>query len=135
MTTLRQVGQALADRLEAIPGLRVMPSVPETPSTFPLAFVTPPPLEYENLTMTSMALLFGVVVLVSRAPDERRQLDLLDYQDVAGAKSVPAAIQANPSLGLTGVSAYVNASRPLGAEEIAGYQAYGLIFDVPVRLG
>ena len=134
MTTLRQVAEALEAKLETIPGLRSESHVPGTASRFPFAFVTPPPIEYETLALSALdALPFGIVVLVSETVP-RNQLDLLDYQDVTGTRSIPALIQADRTLGLTGVDAFVLASRPLVAEEIAGYQAFGIVFDVPVRI-
>lgn len=133
MTTLRQVATAFETRLETIPGLRATPDVAGAPTHFPLAFPVPPEISYEALDLSLSETTWGIVVLVSRNP-LRNQLDLLDYQDDSGPKSIPALIQADPSLGLSGVHAFVNASRPLSAEEIAGYQAFGVVFDVPVRV-
>lgn len=133
MTTLRQVAGALETRLATIAGLRTTAEVPEAPTTFPLAFPMPPQVSYEALDLSLMETVWGIVVLVSRNL-VRNQLDLLDYQSPTGARSIPALIQADRTLGLSGVDAFVNGSRSLGAEEIAAYNAFGVVFDVPVRI-
>ena len=131
MTSLRQIAEALADRVETVIG-RATSVVENKP--YPFAMVLPPTVSYVGISGTSGDVEFGVVVLVSAALD-RKQLDLMDYADPTGAKSIPAAIQSDPSLGLAGVHAFVSDSRSLEAEEIAAYNAFGSLFVVPVRLG
>ena len=133
MTTLRQVAVALAARIDTIPELEVHEFVPPTVAHFPIAFVTPPTFEYEGLSLTSIEATFGVVVLASRNVD-RKQLDLYDYVDLTGPRSIPAVVNGDTTLGLSGVHAFTLAARPLGAEEIAGYNAFGVVIDVMVRL-
>lgn len=132
-TTLKQVAEALRDRLRTIPGIEGYEFSPGN-SQYPVAFVGPPTIEYERLDLTGIDGVFPLYVFVSSA-DDLRQIDLFDYMRTDGAKSVPAVIQSDPNLGFTDVHAFVANARPLGLDEIAGYGAYGVVFDVPVRIG
>lgn len=103
--TLTQVRTALANQISAkITGLRTTDTVPSTinppvavvgPSTgtFALYEVTMPPNQYTiNWTLR-------IYVIVSRAEQAGAQKKLDAYITPSGALSIPAAINADPTLG------------------------------------
>src|SRR5215510_14060636 len=116
MITIAEAAAALTDRLRTIPGLHVYDGVPDD-CEYPAAFLTAPQILYESLSNEDVDPTFGIVVLVDRG-EPRQQLRLYEYQHTTGTRSIPAALQADPSLGVTGVHAFVLASRSLDQTEI-----------------
>lgn len=130
-TSLRQVYAGHKDLLATV-DLRSFDHVPGS-SEWPGAFLLPPTVEYETLAGSQLQFTVPIVVLVS-AVVSKRQLDLLDYMDDQGPKSIPLAFHQNPSLGLSGVSASIQVARPLNLEEQAAYQAFGALLESSVLL-
>lgn len=124
MTGLAAIVAALKTQIDTIDGLKVWDYVPDS-SMFPGAIVVPPDIDYrQTFALGYTKLELEVVVLVATASD-RMQKDLFAYLDWSGASSIAAVVDANKTLGLTGVDAVAMSSRPLGLEEIASYNAYG----------
>lgn len=124
MIPLVDIVAALKTTLEQIDGLHVDDFVPGT-ANFPAAFVVPPEIDYQRAMRHGyIALELEVVVLVASSV-ARQQKDLFDYLDWSGTKSIVAIVDADKTLGLTGINAVAMSSRPLAAEEIASYQAWG----------
>lgn len=131
MTTVRELYEGVRDRLKTV-GLKAYDYVPGT-TEMPAAMMMPPMVEHEGLSDDWATLRFEVFVLVSGSIDEK-QRRLLEYQDFEGPKSISAAFRADPTLGI-GVDVRVTRSRPVGFEEMAGYQVFGSVFEFVARLG
>jgi hypothetical protein len=132
MTTIRQVYAAIKARLNSI-GLNAYDYVPGS-AEWPGALVLPPAVEIEGAGNAPQVLRFDVLVLVSGAIDGN-QLQLLDYQDLVGPRSIIRAFRDDPSLGFDDVTVRVLRSRVLGYEEQAGYQAFGATFELSAMIG
>ena len=115
----------LRDRLESIPGLRVVDFLPETWSDFPVAVIS---LSQRRgriaLSGTAFEGEFVVLLFLNPANPVQSLVDLDEYIAPAGAKSVQAAIESDASLG--GSVEYANLKhienvglRQLGAERCA----------------
>lgn len=125
--TLRQIAGGIDARLATIPGLNHYPAPPAAPN-FPCAFPVPPPINYRNTMRAGVITLrFDVVVMESIASWEDGQLRLLDLLDWAGDSSIFLALSADKTLGLGSQvdAAVVDETRPLGLEDVAGYEAFG----------
>ncbi len=114
-------------------GLNAYDYVPGS-AEWPGALVLPPAVEIEGAGNAPQVLRFDVLVLVSGAIDGN-QLQLLDYQDLAGPRSIIRAFRDDPSLGFPDVTVRVLRSRVLGYEEQAGYQAFGATFELSAMIG
>lgn len=125
--TLTEIVNAIEARLATIPDLNHYNHPPAAPN-FPCAFVMPPPVSY-RLTMRAgvISLQFEIVVMEGTSAGHEQQVRLYEFLDWAGDNSIFQALEADKTLGLGDqVSAAVNGdSRPLGLEEIGGYEAFG----------
>jgi len=134
MTTLTEIVAGIKGRLEQTGGsLNVFDYPPAAPPT-PCAFIMPPVIDY-RLTMRAgvMQLDFEIVVMVGTSAGHEQQKQLFDYLDWSGTASVFVALGADPTLGLANVDAkVVGPTRPLGLEEIGGYEAFGV--TIPLRV-
>lgn len=127
MTTLRQVVNGIDNRLATIGDLNHYPTPPGAP-TFPCAFPMLLPINYrETFRAGVITLTFEIVAMDSTAPGDEGQLNLYDLLEWAGDTSIFAALEADKTLGLGDkVNAVVNGvTRPLGVDEVGGYEAYG----------
>lgn len=132
MTTLAEVGTGLQDCL-ASTGLYAYDHSAANP-LFPVGLVIPPEINYrETMGLGVVTLGFELVILVGASLHEN-QKQLFDYLDWVGDHSVLAAVAANRTLGLTGVDAVVMSSRPLGLEEVGGYQSFGAALVTAVTI-
>lgn len=125
--TLRQIVAGIDERLATIPDLNHYDRPPNA-ATFPCAFPVPPPINYrETMRSGVITLHFEVVAMDSTAPGDEGQLNLYDLLDWDGPKSIFQALEADKHLGLGDkVNAVVSdVTRPLGLDEIGGYEAYG----------
>lgn len=129
---LEPVYTAIKYRLKTT-GLNAYDHVPGS-TEWPGAFILPPDVELEGLSDGWVTVRFEIVVLVSAALDVH-QLNLLPYQNLTGAKSIPAAFKADPTLGGLVGDIRVVRSRPLHYEEQAGYQGFGCAFETVARIG
>ena len=106
------IAAALQTSLNSISGLQTFAYLPDSFSP-PVAMVSIETIEYHgafasgNVTHT-----FSVLVIVSRASDRAGIQSLEDYMSQAGANSIRAAIEADPTLGGVVSTTYVERSGP-----------------------
>jgi hypothetical protein len=127
MTTLAQVRDGLESRLNTIDGLRVIPYVPDDLPGYPAAVIFPPVnADYSDaLGGTGSTTYLFVVMLFVPASIDRLQLNLYDLLDATGTSSIYATVEANRTLGLTGVDCRVTgAADPLDRGQMASTQIY-----------
>lgn len=133
MTSPSEIGDGIETRLKTISGLRVIPN--DTKITPPTAVVALPSVDYRQAMGRGVTTLdFRVLIFVSQTVTRVGQRALMDYAAVTGTDSIPAAIWADRTLGLSNVDAYVSSFEPFGIEEINAYAFYGGAFTVPVAL-
>lgn len=133
MSDLNAMCAGLAAQLTAHTGLRAHGKAPGSIAV-PAAVVIPsrPAILY-GATMdgeTTVNLL--VIVAVTAANDVAGQDQLLKYVASSGTLSVPAAVQADPTLGGTAEDAVVRQVASYGLIEYAGQQYMGATFLVEV---
>ena len=99
MATVNEIREALADQIAtAIPSLQVSPRSPGS-ITVPAAVVRRRTTTYDVTMDGADDTTYGVTVFASFANTDVGTQQLDDYLAPSGAKSVPAAIQADPTLG------------------------------------
>lgn len=128
--TLLDITAGLKGRLSAV-GLNanaVEPSSITPPAAWP--FLRQPAATYDQTFDGSMTWFFSIYVLVGASSDQHAQTNLMPYLAPSGAKSVKAAIEADPSLGgLPDVYAVVT-----GVESVGGYELGGVRYTGAVLL-
>jgi hypothetical protein len=136
MATLAQIMQGIEGRLATISGLRVSDTIPGQINP-PQAVVGVPTIETYQAGLNPHerpSLAPTITILVSSAMDRVGQLQLAEYADPTGPRSIPAAIQADSSLG--GVigrgGCLVVRFDPLGIEEVGLIGYYGGRFTLRV---
>lgn len=129
--TIEQVMVGIETRLATISGLRVTEYVADQINP-PHAIVGVPPIPEYRSTMGRgvFTLEPTVTVLVSAAYDRAGQLKLASYANVTGASSIPAAIEADRTLGGLVDECWVLSFAPLGMEEVGYIGYYGGIFQL-----
>lgn len=129
--TIKEVMEGIQARLQTIDGLRITAYAADQINP-PSAMVTVPPIPQYHATMKRgrMTLDPSVIVLTSAALDRVGQLDLADYANPTGAKSIIAAIEADPTLGGVVDNCKVISFRPLGMQEVGMIGYYGGIFEL-----
>lgn len=132
-TTIAQIMEGIEARLETIPGLRASAIVPDQINP-PMAIVGVPPIDSYRATMRRGIWVVEptVTVLVSAALDRAGQMLLAEYASVSGERSIPAAIEADRTLGGVVDDCIVDSFRPLGAEEVGAITYYGGVFGLQV---
>jgi len=135
MATLEQIMLGIEVRLATIPGLRTSDTVPGQVNP-PQAIVGVPPVDNYVTSLGGIrpTLAPTITILVSSAMDRVGQLALAAYADPSGAKSIPAAIAADDSLGGVVGKGGCQVSRfdPLGIEEVGLIGYYGGRFTLRV---
>lgn len=93
----------------------------------------------EDMTVGAMGLgqidmTCTAVVLTARADDRSGTETMYAYLDPGAdnPRSVWRSVFANPSLGVTGVSAMCRTMRGLSTEEVAGYGYFGASFEIVI---
>jgi hypothetical protein len=126
MTTLAQVRDGIAGRLETINGLRVVPYIPDDVPGYPAAVIFPPVnADYSDAIYDGSGTYTFIVMLFVPAAIDRHQLDLYDLLDATGASSVYAAVEADRTLGgLTVDCRVMSANDPLARGQMASTQVY-----------
>jgi hypothetical protein len=125
---------ALQQQINSIDGLRVYDHPPSTVDP-PAAIIQPPVIDYRNAFKIGLVTLELEVAVLLPAVVDREQLNLFGYLDWYGPQSVALAIGNDRTLGgLTGVDATVMSSRPLGLEEVGGYQAWGCALRIHIGI-
>lgn len=133
--TIRTVMLGIENRLDTIPGLNASGVKPDM-ITPPAAIVGVPAVsDYQQAYGRSKYELGPTVtVLTSAVLDRPGQLTLAEYVSLAGPKSIPAAIHADPTLGGVAEAAEVVSFRPLGVEDVARIGFYGGLFVLRVMV-
>lgn len=134
MATLEQVMQAIETRLDTIDGLRVSDTVPGQVNP-PQAIVGVPPVESYPTGLQRYArptLAPTITVLTSLAMDRVGQLALAAYADPTGARSIPATLATDPTLGGVVSDCQVTRFDPLGLEEVGVLGYFGGRFTLRV---
>jgi hypothetical protein len=134
VATLEAVMQAIEARLDTIEGLRVSDTVPGQINP-PQAIVGVPPVEsyptglqrHQRPTLAPT-----ITVLTSLAMDRVGQLALAAYADPIGARSIPATLAADPTLGGIVSDCMVTRFDPLGLEEVGLLGYFGGRFTLRV---
>jgi hypothetical protein len=131
--TIEQIMLGIESRLATITGLRVAEYVPDQINP-PQAIVGVPPIpEYRSAMQRGIYRINPTVtVLVSAALDRTGQLKLASYCNVTGDSSIPAAIEADKTLGLAGVECIVTSFEPLGLRDVGALGYYGGVFQLAV---
>lgn len=135
MATLDQLRDGLAARLETIASLKgVYPEAPglvETPGAV-VRFASPAITYATTQGGLSHDYAFSILLLVSQAQGSPAQSQLDPYLDTSGVDSVYAAVDADPDLGLVGVTATVTSVTNAGLVSWGGTEYLGAEFLVSV---
>jgi hypothetical protein len=126
---------ALAARLDSI-GLRASAESPGGINP-PAAIVGVPPIpEYRAAFGRGTVFIrsWPITVLTSSKVDRVGQRTLAEYASWTGAKSVPAVLEADPTLGGLIDDLVVQSFRPLGLEEVGTLQYFGGVFSVDMSM-
>jgi hypothetical protein len=131
--TVAQVVAGLKDKINDITGLRAFEYVPEDLNP-PCAVVVLGPIERGAFSRGMMELTVEVAIFVTRGSDRAGQASLNAFADPSASvsTSVWAKIDADKTLGITGVDAAVLRYRPFGIDEVAAYGYYGGVFELLV---
>lgn len=124
--TLGQIIAAVEAKLDGI-GLRASSASPGAVNP-PAAIVGVPPIgSYRAAFRRGTVLIEGwpLYVLTSSKVDRVGQAQLAEYASWTGAKSVPLALEADPTLGGVVDDLIVESFRPLGLEEVGIMQFFG----------
>lgn len=134
--TLREIREAIRTVLEgAIEGLTVYPQV-ESVQVLPAAVVYPDDIDYVmSMRRGVTAPDIRVYVLAAAADWGIGQDTLDDLIDPYGPRSIPAAIFASRTLGLTGIDCHAtHASRYGGRFEAAGIDHIGAVIHLKIAI-
>jgi hypothetical protein len=129
---LEPVYKAIAARLKTL-GPHAYDYVPGA-SEWPGFFLQPPMIDPEGLADDWCVITLEIVLIVSGAFDIN-QKQIMPYTNLTGPKSVWQAFRAEPTLGGLVGDIRITGSRPLGYEEQAGYQGFGVVFDARAMIG
>jgi hypothetical protein len=131
MATLEEIMLALKSTLSEIPGLTAYAVEPASPS-FPAVWPFLRTSAYDTTFSGSMTWNIALTVGVIAAKVEYAQNNIYPYLDSTGTKSIHAAIQSDPSLGLPGVSCSVKGVLSMGRAAIAGVEPIVAQLDLEV---
>lgn len=136
MATVTELREGIAERLATITGLRVHDTVPDTVSP-PAAVVRPDQGTFLTYDTTmggeSHDYLFVVTVLVAGGVDRAAQEAVDAYLATSGARSIHAALEADPELGGVADDAHVSSARNYGPVTFAGVDYFGADLLVQVK--
>lgn len=136
--TIADVMRGIEDRLRTISGLRVPSDGQPDAVNPPAGIVAVPPVDSYHATMRRgrMTLTPTVLILVSAAVSRKGQMDLAEYANPTGARSVVTAVEEKTSDGkaLGGIAedCVVLRFRPLGLEEVGELGFFGGLFTLTV---
>lgn len=130
--TITAAMTAIETRLKTISGLRTAPFVPSQINP-PQAYVSVPTIPHYHGAFAhgKFQLDFTVVILISKAMDRIDQPALALYADIAGSKSVHAAIEGDRTLGGSVDDCIVVAFREADVE-LGGIKWYSGVFTLQV---
>ena len=133
MASAVDVARALARACETIPGLRCYPVMHPKPEPPAVCIGGPIRWTYDQTFDGIWRPVFEVWVFVNPANLFTAQEQLLGYLAPTGAKSIPAAIYGDPTLGgLEAEPQILGGSRPPTVTETAGGQLLGCALEVEV---
>lgn len=133
MATLAEITIAIKERLGTIDKLSsyaIEPASPKYPAVWP--FLRSPAAEYDQTFDGAMTWFFSLTLALSSSDTGHAQTNLMPYLAPSGPKSIKAAIDALPNLGLAGVYASVRRVESIGTLSIAGGQAVGAVLVLEV---
>lgn len=134
MSSLSQIRTALSSTITAaIPGLQGYPRLPEV-TNLPGFVVIPRTTDFEfTMGRGFDQINLDVIVLVSRRDDQLAQIELDDYVNGFGAKSIRQAVWNTRGLGLADVEAAVTGMSDYGAQfEVGALDNVGARLSVRV---
>jgi hypothetical protein len=133
VTDLNAMAEAIATLLGNIEGLRTQAQVRDMVSV-PVAVVGPPTtIDYDSTMRNgSNRYEFQVRVLVARSEERAAQIYLSEYVAPDGARSVKAAIEADPSLLGTAMTTRVTGANGIGVYDYGDVSYLGVDFTVEV---
>jgi hypothetical protein len=132
MATVQEIREGIDDRLATIAGLRHSPNVPGVVNP-PHAFVKRRQTTFGVSMDGEDDVTFAVTVLVSWADQTTAQEALDEYLASTGAKSIKAAIDADPTL--DGVVDFAHATVVEDERIVAYYGTDYLAADIVVEVG
>jgi hypothetical protein len=133
MTTLAETRNGLAAVLGTIDGLRVYDYLPDD-AHYPAALIRLRGSTATNdLGGSSRAVIFSIHVLIPASFD-RKQLELYDYVERTGSKSIFAAVRADRKFGGLDVNANPDAGsfEETDLQRLGAVNVYGLTVNIPV---
>lgn len=131
MATLTQLRNGIKAALGTIDGLSAYAIEPASPK-YPAAWIFPQRANYHADYDGSMTWTLAVSVAVAATEIGHAQSNLDPYLAPSGAKSVVAALEADPSLGGAADSLRVVALTGYGARDLGGSTAIIATFEVEV---
>lgn len=129
--TLTQIRNGIKTALAEISGLTAYAIEPASPH-YPAAWSIPQRCTYHNMYEGGATWTLGVTVMVQASEIGHAQTNLDPFLAEAGAKSVRAAIEVDPSLGGVVDSVKVNGITGYFAGEVAGGRTVGASFEVEI---
>ncbi len=136
MPTMWEIAEAVATQAKDAVGLRSEPEIVGRIEP-PFLMVGLPPLpEYRSTFQRGRILVedWPVYVLTSAKMTRAGQKLLADYASWSGAKSLPLALEAEPTLGGVVLDIAVMSFRPLGTDEVGMIGYYGGEFRLSVEI-
>jgi len=127
------IRRAIAEALEAVSGLRIYQTAPESVNELPAAYILPRIGTYDfTMGGASMVHQFEVIVLVSKGGSLAEAQETLDkYLDPTGTDSIKEAIE-DADLGTDADTIRVDGYRDYGGLEYGGTPYIGCKFDISV---
>jgi hypothetical protein len=125
-STLEDITTGIKQRLATIDGVRasaVEPANPQPVAAWPFLRTA----DYDVAFDGAMRWEFSVYVMVALAVNANGQTNLMPFLAPTGAKSVKAAIEADPTLGGVADSTRVTRIDGVGSYAIAGSTLYGAV--------
>jgi|DEB19_MinimDraft_3_1074340.scaffolds.fasta_scaffold25515_3 hypothetical protein len=120
----------IANALSSITTLRVYTSVPDSPQV-PCAVIYPDTVQYGQAFSGEANVRMTIQVLTASVNTQAGQAELDGFCADSGSTSIPAKIEANPTLGGAAVSASVTEMRNYGVMgDTTRYYSAELVVDV-----
>jgi len=130
MSSIADLRDGIAERLETVPNLRVSATFLDAPRP-PVAMVLPERVDYDlNANRGADTFFFLISLLVGRADDRAAQRNIDTY--IVGTDSVKAAIEADRTLGGVANTARVTEMRNYGQVSVGDVVYLGVEFEVEV---
>lgn len=136
MPTMWEIAEAVAAKAKDAVGLRSEPEIVGRIEP-PFLMVGVPPLpEYRSTFQRGRILIpeWPVYVLTSPRMDRVGQKALADYASWKGPKSLPLALEADPTLGGVVLDLAVMSFRPLGTDDVGMIGYFGGEFRLSVEI-